>query len=356
MADLGVLAQIPGLAGYLQTRQMNDAQSAQNMQGALGQMGMLAQIQARQEEAKQRQMAAQRESQMRAELGALGPNPSQDAVLGITSKYVPAADLFKGTQSSLDRQATIAGQKEMKDATLAQAAKFEQNKLEQQAQFKEMEHNWRMGQAKTDQERVAETARHNRSMEGIQGQLLALRKSGVDEKNTKKADAEEKKQKSLEAAVTQADSVLKEVDDAKKLVSGKTSGWGGLLANLPYTDARNLRAKLESVKANLGFDRLQQMRNESPTGGALGQVAVQELVALQSTVASLDQLQEAGQLTDALDKVEKHYSNWKKIMQKAGGTSSFAPAQPVQSGASGGWTPEKESRYQELLRKQNAPN
>jgi len=51
MADLGVLSQIPGLAGYLQTKRMNEAQSAQNMQGAVGQMGLLAQIQARQEDA-----------------------------------------------------------------------------------------------------------------------------------------------------------------------------------------------------------------------------------------------------------------------------------------------------------------
>jgi len=180
-------------------------------------------------------------------------------------------------------------------------------------------------------------------MEGIQGQLLALRQSGVDEKTAKKTEAEEKKQRSLDSAVTQADSVLKEVADAKKLVSGKTAGWGGLLAKLPNTDARNLEAKLASVKANLGFDRLQQMRQESPTGGALGQVAVQELVALQSTVASLDQLQEAGQLTSALEKIERHYTNWKNIMEKAGGKSTMPPISqtpqtPTPSGATGGWS------------------
>lgn len=343
MADLGVLAQIPGLAGYLQTKAMNEGQTAQNMQGALGQMGILVQIQARQEAQKQKQIENQRDQQMRAEIAALGPAPDQNALMGVVTKYGSAPDLIRTTQSSLDRQAATAAQKEMRDATLAQSAQQARDRLEQQAQFKTMEHEWRMGQAKTDQERVAETARHNRSMEGIQGQLLALRQSGVDEKTAKKTEAEEKKQRSLDSAVTQADSVLKEVADAKKLVSGKTAGWGGLLANLPNTDARNLEAKLASVKANLGFDRLQQMRQESPTGGALGQVAVQELVALQSTVASLDQLQEAGQLTSALEKIERHYTNWKNIMEKAGGKSTMPPISqtpqtPTPSGATGGWS------------------
>jgi len=45
---------------------------------------------------------------------------------------------------------------------------------------------------------------------------------------------------------------------------------------------------LTTVKANIGFDKLQNMRDESPTGGALGQVAIQELIALQSSIASLD--------------------------------------------------------------------
>jgi hypothetical protein len=125
-----------------------------------------------------------------------------------------------------------------------------------------------------------------------------------------------------------ADNVLKEVKDAKGLVGWNTAGVGGVLANIPATDARNLSAKLQTIKANLGFDRLQQMRAESPTGGALGAVAVQELVALQATVASLDQLQGSAQLGTALDKIETHYTNWKNaVVQSQGG----------KGGATGNW-------------------
>ena len=74
--------------------------------------------------------------------------------------------------------------------------------------------------------------------------------------------------------------------------------------------------------------RLQQMRDNSPTGGALGAVAVQELTALQSTVASLDQLQSPSQLGKALEKIEGHYTRWLDVMKQSGGG---------QGGATGNW-------------------
>ncbi len=137
-----------------------------------------------------------------------------------------------------------------------------------------------------------------------------------------------KAEKAQESAIVQADSVLSEIRDAKKLVGWNTTGVGGLAKVVPMTEARDLSAKLETVKANLGFDRLQQMREQSPTGGALGQVAVQELTALQSTVASLDQLQSPQQIGRALDKIERHYTNWRNTIDQARNGSG---------GATGGW-------------------
>lgn len=135
-----------------------------------------------------------------------------------------------------------------------------------------------------------------------------------------------KREMAKNAALEQTSNVLASISDAKKLVGFNTVGAGGLLKNLPLTDARDLAAKLETIKANLGFDRLQQMRDASPTGGALGQVAVQELIALQSTVASLDQLQKPSQLKAALEKIEKHYKNWERTLKGSGASGSFADA------------------------------
>lgn len=115
--------------------------------------------------------------------------------------------------------------------------------------------------------------------------------------------------------VAAAGGVRDTISDANNLVGWNTAGLGGVLSSVPATDARDLSAKLETIKANLGFDRLQQMRDQSPTGGALGNVAVQELAALQSTVASLDQKQSPEQLRKALRKVDEHYSNWQAVMR-----------------------------------------
>lgn len=138
------------------------------------------------------------------------------------------------------------------------------------------------------------------------------------------AKADQRKQ----LAISSAKSVLDTVGDAKKLVGFSTAGLGSWTASLPATDARDLAAKLETIKANLGFDRLQQMREASPTGGALGQVAVQELVALQSTVASLDQGQSPAQLRQSLDKVEQHYKRWLETVDTGGAPGVGAATEP----------------------------
>jgi hypothetical protein len=79
--------------------------------------------------------------------------------------------------------------------------------------------------------------------------------------------------------------------------------------------AFSLKEKLGTIKANLGFSELQAMRDASPTGGALGQVAVQEIEALQATIASLKLGQSDEQLLKNLTKIEGHLNNWAKAVQ-----------------------------------------
>lgn len=87
---------------------------------------------------------------------------------------------------------------------------------------------------------------------------------------------------------------------------------GALAANVPGTPAYDLRATVTTMKSLIGFATLQEMRDNSPTGGALGQVAVQEINYLQAAWGNLDpnqshtafmrQLNEVRQIT--LDIVE----------------------------------------------------
>jgi hypothetical protein len=64
-----------------------------------------------------------------------------------------------------------------------------------------------------------------------------------------------------------------------------------------------------TIKSSIGFDRLQQMREESPTGGALGQVSELELVTLQATLGSLDLNQSKENILYNLERLEEIYIN-----------------------------------------------
>ena len=91
---------------------------------------------------------------------------------------------------------------------------------------------------------------------------------------------------------------------------------GSILAKFmenPYIGSGGNRIDAEglatTIKSSIGFDRLQQMREESPTGGALGQVSELELVTLQATLGSLDLNQSKENILYNLKRLEEIYIN-----------------------------------------------
>lgn len=85
------------------------------------------------------------------------------------------------------------------------------------------------------------------------------------------------------------------------------TGWYALLSGIPNTTSRKLKGDIDTIRGNLSFDRLQQMRDESPTGGALGSVTEGELALLGSTVANLDQAVDLPTFLERLDQVERNF-------------------------------------------------
>jgi hypothetical protein len=164
-----------------------------------------------------------------------------------------------------------------------------------------------------------------------------------------------------ETAALKGKIVTDKVDEALAQTGFFSTGLiGEVLGKIPGTTAYDLDATLDTIKANIGFNELQAMRQASPTGGALGQVAVRELDMLQSTLASLKKGQSTQNLTNGLNQVKKHYQNWKNAVDQSAAQEGGSPIQapsaptPTQGAApSGGLSPEKERRYQELLRKRN---
>tara|TARA_R110002167_G_C12705404_1_gene654360 strand:+ start:12373 stop:13506 length:1134 start_codon:yes stop_codon:yes gene_type:complete len=107
------------------------------------------------------------------------------------------------------------------------------------------------------------------------------------------------------------DNVIDRAIEAQGLVSNTTAGFGGLLSVIPTSNARELGTLVTTIQANLGFDRLQQMREASPTGGALGQVSERELDFLQSSVQNLDTKVAPDVLRNRLQEIVVRYGIWK---------------------------------------------
>jgi hypothetical protein len=105
------------------------------------------------------------------------------------------------------------------------------------------------------------------------------------------------------------------LDQAKDLSGFWTTGFiGGQASRIQGSPAYDLSATLNTLKATAGFDRLQEMRDNSPTGGALGSVTERELELLTSTWGSIEQAQSQEQFERALDRFERQVQrSWDRV-------------------------------------------
>ena len=84
---------------------------------------------------------------------------------------------------------------------------------------------------------------------------------------------------------------------------------GNYMSAVPQTRAHDVKMAVHTVEAAVGFDRLQAMRDASPTGGALGQVSNIELDLLKSSLGSLRQSSSKKQFQENLNNIRLHYQN-----------------------------------------------
>ena len=117
-----------------------------------------------------------------------------------------------------------------------------------------------------------------------------------------------------EAKTTSKKLVLDEINIARDLIedqsltSPATGILGSAASRIDSTRAGALKNRLTTIKANIGFDKLQAMRDASPTGGALGQVSEFENRLLQAVYGSLEQAQRAEDIVYNLDRLERIYN------------------------------------------------
>jgi hypothetical protein len=142
----------------------------------------------------------------------------------------------------------------------------------------------------------------------------------------------------LDAASSSGNLLLAEVDKAIGLTGGGETGVvGAVMGVVPGTRALNLRRTIETIKANVGFNYLQQMRELSPTGGALGSLAVQEMQSLQSVLGNLDPNMGERELESVLNQV-KSIVEQGQILRERLYNEQFGSA-PVPAAPAGGGQP-----------------
>jgi len=122
----------------------------------------------------------------------------------------------------------------------------------------------------------------------------------------KKLEAEQKRESAQEVKRQEAGLVGFDIQTAIDQSTGifSTGFSGSIVSAVPGTSAFNLKATLKSIRARVGFNKLQEMRANSPTGGALGQVSDKENELLQSVLGSIDQSQSEEQLIRNLNRMK----------------------------------------------------
>lgn len=128
----------------------------------------------------------------------------------------------------------------------------------------------------------------------------------------KKSGMMSKAKAAMDAADAQQEIVSQKIDEALQLSNAwGTTGLGNQIAGwMGGTQAHDLNQIVATIKANVGFDKLQEMRANSPTGGALGAVSENENRLLQSVFGSLEASQSKEQF-------QAHLTRLKTIIAQA---------------------------------------
>lgn len=148
-----------------------------------------------------------------------------------------------------------------------------------------------------------------------QAEIAAIAPRAQEERRVERELQQGQRIGAIESKQEQTQLLTELLDQAKDLSGFWTTGFvGGAASRIEGTPAYNLSRTLDTLKATAGFDTLQQMRDNSPTGGALGQVTERELSLLQATWGSVEQAQSQAQFERALDRFDRQVKNsWDRV-------------------------------------------
>lgn len=157
--------------------------------------------------------------------------------------------------------------------------------------------------------RLSMNEKENDPMVAIQREKLQMQQEKQDRELE---EAENQKQQRQSAKEETAQTVTQDLKRAISILNSggimpKAGTVGEFLSPIGETPSGQIADLVKTVKANIGFDKLQAMREASPTGGALGQVSEMENRLLQATQGNLEIGQKTGQLDQNLKRIYNKY-------------------------------------------------
>lgn len=253
----------------------------------------------------------------------------------------PALQSALGEEGLMAPDQAYATPESYKPGTGYQMKKAQQEEAERKAKEGLQFEKDKLGLTLAQQKAIAEQASADRRFLG--GLAAAGRNDARDAK-------ELARQEKLRTARLQDEAALYGVDDSlDKLNRGieelkKHPGFEAMIGkssiagHIPYTDAADARAKLQTIKNNLWMDAMSAMRSEKTGATGLGQITEPENRRIEGLIATIDpDKMTAEGIKDAIDGVQR-WINETKVRKrtfldiKHGGGQGQSPAPPAPSG------------------------
>jgi hypothetical protein len=275
------------LAQYARQAQSDVAQTKQRLAATLSSEATAAKT----------QLSIDQEKQLRDELSALGPNATQDQILGVITKYgSPDRVLAALTAAESRREATqartatseAANQAKIDAALTAADAKIEAARVQGATALQ-------IAKLQTDTKRdIAQLV--NSLKESASAELLTPKEKQKREASYPQATS------AISSFENKADSFVKDIEKLRDS-PGLSEITGFAAGRIPGVTAngRAAQALYDKIVAKGGFQALQDLRDASKTGGALGNVSNQEGKQLTASFAAIDRRQDAKDVKAALD-------------------------------------------------------
>ena len=147
----------------------------------------------------------------------------------------------------------------------------------------------------------------------------------------------EKRQRSEAKAQTYAQGMLDDITHIRELAKGgilPAFGPAGIAGRrIPGTNAHAIDQTMESIKSRVSLSALQEMRNNSPTGAAMGNVSDKDTSLLENSITSLNLARNPEEVERSLQILENNFlnvvhgeGNWQR--DKNGNVFLLAGSQP----------------------------